>query len=187
MSNFKRMHLRARFYTEALYEDMNDALKAKIINISEGGVLLSELPKTPEINSLPMMFALPQLPRFQEMSLEQLRSFQINDLTHEVLKVKTKVVRNFQSRSAIDGVFFSSIGCQFVGLDLNGQELIREYVSQFAKNTIYLLSLFESLSNRKDQMETLKLVSKYMGYDFNQKIPLLRQKVLHDYQSLESL
>ena len=52
-----------------------------------------------------------------------------------------------------------------------------------AKNIIFLLGLFQKSS----QVEALRNVAKMLGYNDQEKLTLLRQKVLHGYQSLESL
>ena len=63
--------------------------------------------------------------------------------------------------------------------------MIGEYVANFAKNTIHLLTLFESHSQH--QAELIRIISGLLGYRPDEKLSVLRQKVLHDYQSLEGL
>ncbi len=184
---FERKHLRAPLKSTCLYVDGEHVFKSKIVNISEGGILLSDLPHIPEINSLPLAIDLFQYPRFQAQSLEQLKSLNIFELPRTILKTKARMVRSFEGQSNVDKIFVNFIGCEFYNPQADFSSFITAYVETFAKNTIYLLSLFESLGNRQDQLELLRTVSHLLGYDRRMKIPLLRAKVLHDYQSLESL
>ena len=184
---FQRKHLRAPLKSMCLYVDEEHVFKARVLNISEGGILLSELPHIPEINSLPMAIDLIQFPRLQHLSLEEIKHFNHQDCDHIILKTKAKMVRSFEGKSQVDQVFINFIGCEFYSPSSDFKMEVFRYVETFAKNTIYLLSLFESLGNRTEQLELLRCVAHILGYDRRMKIPLLRAKVLHDYQSLESL
>jgi hypothetical protein len=183
----QRKFLRAPMKSTALYVDGEHVFKAKTLNISEGGMLLSELPHIPEINSLPIAISLINYPRFQGMSLDDLKQLSVDDFACSILKTKVRMVRTFENQSNVDKVFINFIGCEFYNSTPEFKNAIFQYVENFAKNTIYLLSLFESLGNRVEQLEVLRTVAHLLGYDRRMKIPLLRAKVLHDYQSLESL
>ena len=183
----QRKFLRAPLKSICLYVDGEHVFKAKVLNISEGGVLLSELPHVPEINSVPLAIGLLQFPRLQNMTIDQLKVLNTDEFTRIVLKTKVRMVRSFDGQSSVDKVFVNFIGCEFYNPQIDFKIAIFRYVETFAKNTIYLLSLFESLANRTEQLELLRTVAHILGYDRRMKIPLLRAKVLHDYQSLESL
>ncbi len=183
----QRKYLRAPLKSQALYVDGEHVFKARILNVSEGGVLLSELPHIPEINSLPIALNIIHYPRFSGMNLDELKQLSPDDFTRTILKTKVRMVRSFENQSNVDRVFINFIGCEFYNPDPEFKLVIFQYVETFAKNTVYLLSLFESLGNRAEQLETLRTVAHLLGYDRRMKIPLLRAKVLHDYQSLESL
>nr|BDT27267.1 PilZ domain-containing protein [Bacteriovorax sp. HI3] len=183
----QRKYLRAPLKSQALYVDDEHVFKARILNISEGGVLLSELPHIPEINSLPIALNVIQYPRFHGMPLDELKQLSVEDFPRVILKTKVRMVRSFENQSNVDRVFINFIGCEFYNPPADFKLTIFQYVETFAKNTVYLLSLFESLGNRTEQLETLRTVAHLLGYDRRMKIPLLRAKVLHDYQSLESL
>ena len=96
-------------------------------------------------------------------------------------------MRTFENQNKIDMVFINFIGCLFENPGEEFKQQVLSYVETFAKNTVYLLSLFESLGNRPEQLEHLRTVAHLLGYDRRMKLPLLRSKVLHDYQSLGSL
>jgi hypothetical protein len=183
----QRKFLRAPLKSVCLYVDGEHVFKARVLNISEGGILLSELPHIPEINSLPFAIDLPQFPRLQGMSLEQLKILNNEDFPRRILKTKGRMVRSFENQSAVDRVFINYIGCEFYNPSSEYKMAVFQYVETFAKNTVYLLSLFESLGSRTEQLEILRAVAHILGYDRRMKVPLLRAKVLHDYQSLESL
>lgn len=183
----QRKYLRAPLKSQCLYVDGEHVFKARILNVSEGGVLLSELPHIPEINSLPIALNLIHYPKFSLLGMEQLKALSVEDFERTILKTKVRMVRSFENQSNVDKIFINFIGCEFYNPTPEFKRVIFEYVETFAKNTVYLLSLFESLGNRAEQLETLRTVAHLLGYDRRMKIPLLRAKVLHDYQSLESL
>jgi hypothetical protein len=183
----QRKFLRAPLKSTCLYVDGEYVFKARVLNISEGGILLSDLPHIPEINSLPLALQLPLFPRLQNLSLEELKVLNIDELPRTILKTKARMVRTFEGQSNVDKVFVNFIGCLLVNPSAEFKLGVSKYVETFSKNTVFLLSLFESLGNRADQLEHLRSVAHSLGYDRRMKIPLLRSKVLHDYQSLESL
>lgn len=183
----QRKYLRAPLKSICLYVDGEHVFKARVLNISEGGLLLSELPHIPEINSLPLAIDLLQFPRLATMNLDQLKSLNPEEFPRTILKTKGRMVRTFEGQSNVDRIFVNFIGCEFFNPTPEFKIAVFHYVETFAKNTVYLLSLFESLGNRAEQLELLRTVAHILGYDRRMKIPLLRAKVLHDYQSLESL
>ncbi|WP_127714677.1 PilZ domain-containing protein [Halobacteriovorax sp. HLS] len=184
---FKRKHLRSPLTTIALYQSDRYVFKAYCLNISEGGVLLENLPSVPEVNAIPLLLSIPQFPEFSSLSAERIAEIGIDELKTKNIRVKARTVRQFEGLSAVDQIFVTRIGCEFVHLNDEAIETIKKYVSIFAKNTIYLLNLFESHGNSEQKKKHLRYVSSLLGYDPDQKLSLLRQKVLHDYQSLESL
>lgn len=183
----QRKFLRAPLKSICLYVDGEHVFKARVLNISEGGILLSELPHIPEINSLPLAIDLVAFPRLQNLNLDQLKSLNADEFERIILKTKGRMVRTFENQSNVDKIFVNFIGCEFFNPTPDFKIAVFHYVETFAKNTVYLLSLFESLGNRTEQLELLRTVAHILGYDRRMKIPLLRAKVLHDYQSLESL
>lgn len=183
----QRKFLRAPLKSTVLYVDGEHVFKARIINLSEGGLLLSELPHIPEINSLPVAINLIQYPRFQGMTLDEVKHLSIDDFARVIVKTKVRMVRSFENKSNVDKVFINFIGCDFYNPAPSFKLAVFSYVETFTKNTVYLLSLFESLGNRTEQLELLRSVAHLLGYDRRMKVPLLRAKVLHDYQSLGSL
>ncbi len=183
----QRKYLRAPLKSTTLYVDGEHVFKARVLNISEGGILLSDLPHIPEVNSLPIAIALFQFPRLQTMTIDELKVLNTDEFPRTILKTKARMVRSFEGQSNVDKVFVNFIGCEFYNPTTEFKMAVFQYVETFAKNTVYLLSLFESLGNRTEQLELLRTVAHLLGYDRRMKIPLLRAKVLHDYQSLESL
>lgn len=184
---FQRKYLRAPLKSACLYVDGEYVFKARVLNISEGGILLADFPHVPEINSLPLAICFVQFPRLQNMSIDELKLLNKDDFPRIILKTKARMTRTFEGEGPVDKVFVNFIGCAFFNPSTEFKMEVFKYVETFAKNTIYLLSLFESLGNRSEQLELLRIVAHLLGYDRRMKIPLLRAKVLHDYQSLESL
>lgn len=184
---FKRKHLRSPLKTIALYQSDCYIFKARCLNISEGGVLLENLPSVPEINAIPLMLSLPQFPDFHSITTARLKEIEVDELSAEIIRVKARIVRQFEGMSEVDQIFVTRIGCEFVLVNDHAKLLIKNYVSTFAKNTIFLLNLFESHGNDESRIKVIRHVASLLGYDSTLKLAILRQDVLHDYQSLESL
>ena len=186
-SRLERRFLRAPLKSTALYADGEHVFRASVLNISQGGILLSELPHIPDAKVLSAAVSLIEYPKFQGMSAEEVKQLSIDDFPRKILKTSIKIMRSFENQSNVDRVFINYIGCEFENIETDSKTEILRYVDGFTKNTVYLLSLFESLGSKVEQLETLRTLAHLMGYDRRMKVPLLRAKVLHDYQSLESM
>lgn len=180
---FQRTHLRSPLSSDVLYVAEGHVHMGRSVNISEGGVLLESLPHIPEINAMPLMLALPKFPAFSQLSPDYLKTMEIAHFERLVLRSKARLIRTFEGQSAVEKIFVQKIGCEFVYPRDEVKQAIADYVHMSARNIIFLLGLFQKSS----QVEVLRNVAKVLGYDSDEKMPLLRQKVLHDYQSLESL
>lgn len=180
---FQRKHLRSPLAAHVLYVAEGHVHRARTVNISEGGVLLESLPIVPEIKALPLMIPLVQFPSFSSLSHEHLKQMKVEHFDRKVIRTKARLVRSFEGHSAVDKVFMQKIGCEFVSRTQEVQSDISDYVRMSARNIVFLLGLFE----KSAQVEITRNVAGLLGYDSQQKLALLRQKVLHDYQSLESL
>lgn len=182
-TGFRREYLRSPLVADVLFVADGHVHKARTVNISEGGVLLEALPMVPEINAMPLMLPLIQFPSFSRMSHDFLKSMKVEQFERAVIRSKARLVRSFEGHSAVDKIFVPKIGCEFVASKEDAQKIIADYVAMSAKNIVFLLGLFERSAN----VDLTRNVAKVLGYDSEQKLILLRQKILHDYQSLESL
>lgn len=185
MATFKRKYLRAPVYRLALYQDENDVFKGNVKNISQGGILLSELGHLPAINSLPMMIELPIFPEFNTICSANF-DFAPIVLKANILRVRAKIVRSFQGKSDVD-MLFQNVGCEFVRLSDENREKINNYVKRYARNLVFLLGLFENMAHKKNHPKLIRYFAAMLGHDTNVKLPILRMKLMHDYQSIEGL
>ncbi|MBI2518779.1 MAG: PilZ domain-containing protein [Bdellovibrio sp.] len=184
----KRQYLRAPLRREILFEDEGHIFKAFCANISEGGMLLSLMPNLPKINALCLMIDLPMFPDFAALSTERLTKIKSEMVERKIYRIRGRIVRSFEGKSEIDVIMSTNIGLEFVNLPADVVLALRTFVSQYARNIIFLLNLFEShRGNKEDQATLLRNLCRLLGYGQDSKISLLRQKILHDYQSLESL
>lgn len=186
-AKFKRKFLRAPLRTSALYLMENSAHKGVITNISEGGLLMESLSFAPTINAMPLIFPVLNLPEFSSLGPEILLNLSLDQFERRVIRMRARIVRSFDGLSDIDKIFTNNIGCEFVNSPEKELLIIRGYISRYAKNLIYLLSLFESASQKEDQNRLIRKVAELLGYDNNLKRNHLRLKALHNYQSLEYL
>jgi hypothetical protein len=180
---FGREYLRSPLSVDVLFVANGHVHKARTVNISEGGVLLEALPMVPEINAMPLMLPLVQFPSFSKLSHDFLKTMKVELFERTVIRSKARLVRSLKAFSAADKVFVPKIGCEFVLPNEDTKKEVADYVVMSAKNIVFLLGLFERSAN----VDLTRNVAKVLGYDSEQKMILLRQKILHDYQSLESL
>ncbi|RPJ77637.1 MAG: PilZ domain-containing protein, partial [Alphaproteobacteria bacterium] len=131
----QRKYLRAPLKSTGLYVDGEHVFKARVLNISEGGLLLSDLPHIPEINALPMAIDLVQFPRLQNLTLAQLKAINAEEFPRTILKIKCRMVRSFEGLRPVDKIFVNFIGCDFVNPSTDFKIAVFKYVETFAKNT----------------------------------------------------
>ncbi len=181
-----RQHLRAPVYDDVLYECDNYVLSGRCMNISEGGLLLSELGLVPESKEFKVILPLTQYPDFAKLSVGRILMLERNHVEKEIIKIQVKVERSFEGMSDVQKILLTSIGVSFKKLEHFEREFVKAYVETYTKNIVYLLSLFENNDRKKSNNALIRKVASLLGYDSELKISLLRLKILHDYQSLES-
>lgn len=183
---FKRQHLRAPLKSSTLFDSDGHLLQASIVNISEGGGLLANLPHVPEKLEFLSMIELVSYPTFSRLSFEKIFSLEVDTFERNILKARCKIVRTFQGMSSVDKLFVNNIGVQFTDLAVKEQALISDYVEVYKRNIIYFLGLFEN-SQTEIKIRLIRKLAYLFRYDDKASITFLRSQILHEYQSLESL
>lgn len=185
IKNYQRRHLRAPFKENMLYADNENVLKARVSNISEGGLLISEFPSVPEMDEIPVMFCLPQFPFFKNFSLLKLQTFSAEMFASHVVRARVRVVRRHELSQDLENVFKAPIGAEFVVLSMEAKKNIEDYVQVFTANMIYLQTLIDSFNTDDETKEKARTMAGMLGYDKNMKISQLRNQVTQDYKSLQ--
>lgn len=189
----RRAHLRAPLKSFLLYEDDSYVFKARTLNISEGGILIEQLPNLPVQSIISIMISLVDIPVLHNITWSEIKRISKKNFLpemffeREIIRARSKIVRSFKDKSSVDNVFIQKIGCSFIEMPLESRKRIRKYVSIFTKNIVFLLGLFESVNNKDSNIEIIRSLAHILGYRKDEKISILRQQVLHDYQSLDSL
>lgn len=186
--DYQRKHLRAPYKEPVLYVDDNFVFKASTLNISEGGLLLDQIPHFPEDeDEVPIMLSLPQFPYFKNFSLEKLHNFSSDIFPKKVVRVKAQMVRKIGMESKADEVFVSRIGLRFTEVSAQAQKQIFDYVNVFASNLIYLQMLIDTIHANEKNLEKIRALSEILQYPVDMKIAQLYKQVQHDYRSLQWL
>lgn len=185
--NYQRKHLRAPFKETVLYADGDYVLKARALNISEGGLLIDELPSFPVSDDVAIMISLPQLPSLKNFSILKMQTFSKELFQHKVIRVKAKMVRREQLSQNLDNIFRSRFGLQFIQITEKDQKHIEEYVLTFASNLIFLQTLIDSFNTDEDTKIRARTLAGVLGYKDIERIAHLRSAVTHDYKSLQWL
>jgi hypothetical protein len=185
--NYQRKHLRAPFKESVLYSDGDYVHKASTLNISEGGLLIDQLPGFPERDDVSLMISIPQLPSLKNFSLLKMQTFSRELFGRHVIRVKAKMVRREQLAQNLDNIFRSRFGLQFTMITPQDQKHIEEYVVTFASNLIYLQTLIDSFNSDNETKIRTRTLAGILGYQDVERIAQLRALVTHDYRSLQWL
>lgn len=185
--NYQRRHLRAPLKESVLYADSGHVHKARALNISEGGMLLDEMPSFPATDEVPLMLSLPQLPYLKNFSLLKMQTFSRELFSRHVLRVRAKMVRREELSQNLDNIFRSRFGLMFTRITPHEQKMIEEYVSTFSSNLIYLQTLIDSFNTDDETKLRTRSLAKILGYTETDRIATLRAQVTHDYKSLQWL
>ena len=169
--------------TECLYKDSEFIGKALVYNISEGGVLLGELVNTPDSEQFTIFIEIPKLPDFTKMSTSELMLVGPESFSRDIVGT---IVENRRSHKNDETGLFQ-IGCEFVDIRREAQEKISDYVRNFSVNTVFALTLFEQGTHRPEVKSLIRQCSTLLNYGKGLSMAKIREQLLHDYQSLESL
>tara|TARA_Y100000385_G_C12901016_1_gene554180 strand:- start:208 stop:783 length:576 start_codon:yes stop_codon:yes gene_type:complete len=185
---YQRTHLRAPYKEPVLFVDDNFVFKASTLNISEGGLLLDQIPHFPEDeDEVPILVSLPQFPYFKNFSLEKLQNFSSDIFPKKIVRVKAQMVRRIGLESTMDEVFVSKVGLKFTDVSPQAQKQISDYVNVFASNLIHLQMLIDSIHASEKNLTKVRALSEILNYDLNIKVAQLYKEVQHDYRSLQWL
>jgi hypothetical protein len=187
IKSYQRRHLRAPFKESILYADGSYVLKARALNISEGGLLIDELPSFPETDEVPLLLAIPQLPHLKNFSLLKMQTFSKELFGRHVIRVKARMVRREQLSQNLDNLFRSRFGLEFISISQNDQKYVEEFVTTFSANLIYLQTMIDSFNTDDETKVKVRTLAKILGYEDTEKIAHLRAVVSHDYKSLQWL
>lgn len=183
----QRAHLRAPFRAWILFGDGEYVHKAHSQNISEGGILLDQIPQYPQHEETPIMFALPLYPYFKDFDIPRLNSIQNILQPAEVLRGSCFLTRRTGETSSVDEVFSPAVGLRFTYMPERSKDIIAQYVEAFQGNLIYLQMLMDSWNSGDEVRVKARLIADLLGYEEYSKISLLRARVNSDYRSLQWL
>ncbi len=184
---YQRGHLRAPFKGPVLFGDESYVHRARAVNISEGGLLLDELPEFPAKDRVPLMVQLPTQTYFKNFSLIKLQTFSPDLLPAKIIRAQAQMVRRIGVTTDVDDVFQARFGIQFLNLGEGERRTIAEYVSVFASNLIYLQMLIDSWNTDEDIRLKTRALADILGYRHLVKVAELRHVVTQDYRSLQWL
>lgn len=185
--NYQRKYLRAPFKGPVLYADGDYVLQASGLNISEGGMLLDQLPSFPERDEVPLMLSIPQLPSLKNFSLLKMQTFSKELFGKHVVRVKARMIRRDQLSQNLDNLFRSRVGLEFVRISPGDQKYVEEYVTTFSSNLVSLQTLIDSFNTSEETKVRVRTLARILGYQNVDKIAQLRSEVANDYKSLQWL
>ena len=179
----RRKYLRAPLHTNFLFKDEHGVHKGIIENISEGGAMLSGLKSAPPSGIFNVFFDMPEIPDFSNLPISDVLSLGRDNFRHNIFSCELETKREFIRPDVGD----KCVGVEFFSIDSDIQKRIKNYVSVYASNIVFTLSLFEQGVHRQEVKNLIFKSVRLLNYPPIEKLSNLRQKLLHDYQSLESL
>ena len=182
--DYNRISLRAPLKSEVIFAVGDICTKALAINVSKNGVLMQMPVALPAVTvELPvaLMLDIPFLRDLAKLSREKLMDLDPSEYQRNIIHCLGRLKRINVSTP------MPQYGVHFDRLEEITTDQIEKYVYSFEKNITYLLNLIEDLGVKKENFAIAKKVAELLGYSFEEKIAVLRQKVLHDYQSLKEL
>lgn len=184
---YRRQHLRAPFHFNTLYADQGFVFKAKCLNISEGGMLMDQIPYFPDHDRVPLMLSIPQFPSFKNFNYQKLRDFSFDLFPKKVVRLKCQVVRKFGIESDVDQIMASRVGVSFTDIDPVRSKIIAEYVEGFLSNITHLLAMIDSVNYDEQALPKIRELASLLGYNRDIKISTLRKIISQEYLSLQWL
>ena len=179
----KRRYLRAPLNSECLIKVGRSLQSGLASNISEGGLLLQEFEILPEEKQFSVFMEVPSLPDFTKVTTSELLNLGKETFEHDVIGTIVEVRRsrlNEESRTY-------EFGCEFADIRREAQEKISEYVRNFGVNIVFSLTLFEQGTHREEVKVLIRKCVELLNYPADMSMAKIRERLLHDYQSLESL
>jgi hypothetical protein len=170
-----------------LYADGDYVFRAHALNISEGGLLLDELPSFPESDEVSLLFCLPLIPSLKNFSVFKMQTFNREIFGKKVIRARAKMVRREQLTKNLDNIFRSKFGLQFTQIEEADQKYIDEYVLTFATNLVFLQTLIDSFNSDEETKIKTRMLAGILGYKEVDRIAHLRSVVGLDYRSLQWL
>ncbi len=187
MKDYQRRHLRAPYREDILFADGPYVLKARAMNISEGGLLLSEIPSIPGNDEVPVIFALSKLPVLKNFSLLKLQTFTHEIFSRQVIRAMVRIVRREQLATNLESIFKVRVGLEFVRVSEQDARCLEEFVANFTANLIFLQTLIDSFNTDDETRQKARTMARIMGYGETDRIAELRATVTADYKGLQWL
>lgn len=182
----KRQFARAPLRSFVLYSDEGFVFKAKLLNISAGGMLLESLPHIPAAEVVPFYLDIPEMKVMHNLSDDEIFSINHYDIKRNFIRVKGKTVRRVTPTSNIDDLFVQ-VGSEFLEFeDKDSREIVEKYVIIFKQNIKFLKGLLEEYADEIDKRRIDK-VSELLGYGQIKDLMLLHKKIVSDTQGLFSI
>lgn len=185
MKSYQRRHLRAPFKEMILYSDGVNLLRGKATNISEGGMLIGELPSIPSKDIITIIISLPHVESLKNLSLLQLKTFNSEIFRTDTFSVKARMVRREELSQDVSSIFQTRFGMEFTEIKEKHRKKIETYVSNFSANLITLQTLIDLYNYDEETKKRARALARILGYDEDEKVSTLRALITHDYRSLQ--
>jgi hypothetical protein len=184
---YKRSALRSPMNCQLIYCWKKAVGVSKTLNISKTGILIKAIDGIKVGEIIDVIIEIPSIPLFSKLESRQIYALKNSSFDRQIVKLKVRIVRLYKGPVPFGEQSLSQMGGEFVHTPSELSLKVESYVDTYKKNLALLLNLMADLGQGKNYLPLLGHTSYLLGYHIKNNLGLLRQKVLHDYQSLESL
>jgi len=180
-----RKHLRVPLSSWFLYEDEGFVYKSRLVNISEGGILIESLPHVPSHSPVAVMVDIPKLPLLEGLSLSELMELRPYSFEHDLLRAQIETLRRSEMTTPVDQVFARHIAGKWFHPSSQLNQSIRAYVNSFCTNLAALWGYYLKTNGDPDRIKKVRLWANLLGYEGEAKLSFLHQQLQKDYGEIQ--
>lgn len=181
-----RLHKRAPYLSEVIVCDGRECFHCQGVNISEGGMLVEDIPSLDENGDLRIIFSVEELPDFSILLDETTGLISPTAVKRKKIyfRAQGRFARISEERSSLDLLFKTFVGIQYTVIDKNAPELILKYVEMMENNILYLITLIQKRDLDVKILPKIKQGLMHLKMDPHQNLELAHKKLIRDYQGL---
>lgn len=185
--NYQREHVRAPFNDKMFFKDQDYVYKAKIKNISSGGLLLSEIPFFPKNDQVQVFFYLPKSFYWENADIHEMKKYLNLNRRGHIIQTSVTFVREEEKQFSIEDIFQKNFGLKFLALNPQDKLHLEDYAQKFKRNLSVLSLWFEMMNEKKNEyVLRFHLLSKILGYNWKSKSESeIRDLIKHDLNDFQ--
>jgi hypothetical protein len=155
--------------------------QGKLLNVSQGGLLITPISDLEINDSLSLMISIPQIFPFEKLPLSQINYLVLEGPEFTLFRATGRLVR----KEMLTG----NLGLEWENKSQELDETILSFAEGTLKNIVYVLRLFQNESPDEKQLNIMRKFVQLFGHVIHLNTPMgeLKKLVEKDYYSLKFL